>query len=644
MTKACVILGDVSDHYPTFLISHSPHIPPSPQASMKRNISPRNVSRLKSELASVDWGIVMSDNSADSAYSSFSDIFRHCFDRCCPYYPVKNKLNRTKSPWLSIGILKSIQRKNKLFKKFKINPTPSNKSAYSLYQNVLTDTIRMAKKMYYHDIIESNKDNSTQLWKILNDILNKNGKVHSNNLFMCEDGLSSDRFHIANNFNNYFASVAHSLASNLPSVNVNPLSFIPNNAQTSFFMFPTCDDELLAIVMKMKKGKSSGFDEINCDLLKQICHVIVTPLVHIINLSFASGIFPSELKIAKIIPLFKSGDAQVLSNYRPISILPSISKIVERLVYNRLYNFISKHDTLYANQYGFRTNHASYMAALNLTDKIAQGLDTNKTTAALFLDLSKAFDTIDHTILLNKLSLYGIRGIALSWFKSYLSNRSHFVFFNGVNSSTLHCNMGVPQGSILGPLLFLLYINDIHMSSPVLDFILFADDTTVSLQAPSVDDVLQALTHEFSHIFNWLTANRLTLNIAKTKLLLFDNRISDPTIYSIHLNDTLITPSTHANFLGIYIDYKLDWKTHISFVSNKVAKASGVLNRLKHFLPRNALLILYNALILPHLTYNLVTWGNTHITTLSNLHKLQKRAVRNICNVSYRAHTAEIFN
>ncbi|KAJ8032598.1 RNA-directed DNA polymerase from mobile element jockey [Holothuria leucospilota] len=273
----------------------------------------------------------MSDNSADSAYRSFLDIFRHCFDRCCPYYSVKNNLNRTKSPWLSIGVLKSIQRKNKFFKKFKINPTPSNKNAYSWYRNVLTDIIRMAKKMYYYDIIDSNKNNSTKLWKILNDILNKKSMVHSNKLFMCEDCLSNDRFHIANNFNNYFASAAHSLANNLPSVNVNPLSFIPQNAQASFFMFSTCVEELSAIVIKMKKGKSCGFDEINCDLLKQNFHVIVTPLIHIINLSFASGIFPSELKIAKSIPLFKSGDAQTLSNYRPISILPSISKIVERI-------------------------------------------------------------------------------------------------------------------------------------------------------------------------------------------------------------------------------------------------------------------------------------------------------------------------
>ncbi|KAJ8035576.1 hypothetical protein HOLleu_19299 [Holothuria leucospilota] len=244
----------------------------------------------------------MSDNSADSAYSSFLDIFRHCFDRCCPYYSVKNKLNRTKSPWLSKGILKSIQRKNKLFKKFKINPTPSNKNAYSLYRNVLTDIIRMAKKMYYYDIIESNKNNSTQLWKILNDILNKKGNVHFNNLFMCEDGLSNDCSHTANNFNNYFASVAHSLANNLPSVNVNALSFIPNNVQASFFMFPTCVEELSAIVIKMKNGKSCGFDEINCDLLKQIFHVIVIPLNHIISLSFASSIFPSNLKVLRLSP------------------------------------------------------------------------------------------------------------------------------------------------------------------------------------------------------------------------------------------------------------------------------------------------------------------------------------------------------
>ena len=184
----------------------------------------------------------------------------------------------------------------------------------------------------------------------------------------------------------------------------------------SFVFFPTNTDEVKLSILRLKNGKSPGFDNISNDILKDVVDIILYPLTHIINLSFSNGVFPSELKIAKIVPIFKSGDQKVVSNYRPISILPSISKIFERLAYDRLYNFIAKHKILYEHQYGFRNDHCTYMAALSLIDRIAKGLDNRLTTAGIFIDLSKAFDTIDHQILLSKLFCYGVRDIAFDWF------------------------------------------------------------------------------------------------------------------------------------------------------------------------------------------------------------------------------------
>ena len=342
-------------------------------------------------------------------------------------------------------------------------------------------------------------------------------------------------------------------------------------------------------------------------------------------------------------PVLKSGDPKLFSDYRPILLLPSVSKVIERLVYNRLYKFISKHNLLYSKQYGFRRNHSTYMAAISLVDKISQGLDNKLTTAGIFLDLSKAFDTIDHNILMNKLFAYGVRGVAYDWFKSYLHDRCNYVQFNNSSSHYSLCNIGVPQGSILGPLLFMLYINDVYKSSQKFDFILFADDTTVLLQNSNLSDTLGDVTNEFSKVSEWMRSNRLSLNILKTKLVIFDNKTKDTSNANVLLNGQQITASNQANFLGITIDRKLDWKEHISAVSKKIARLNGVINRLKPFLPKNILLTLYNALILPHLSYSLLLWGNTHATFLNNLHKIQKRAVRNICNVPYRASSAPLF-
>ncbi len=226
-------------------------------------------------------------------------------------------------------------------------------------------------------------------------------------------------------------------------------------------------------------------------------------MARIFNGSFESGKIPDDLKIAKVIPIYKNGDLSLVSNYRPISILPCFSKILERLVANRMYNFVEKYNILSPTQYGFRANYSTHLALIDLIDKISSSLDKSLHTIGLFLDLSKAFNTIDHNILISKLNKYRIRGIALDWFKNYLSDRKQYVVWQETKSSFAPIRCGVPQGSILGPILFLIYINDICNSSKTLSFILFADDTNVFHSSNNLLEAIDTVNRQLCKISEW---------------------------------------------------------------------------------------------------------------------------------------------
>ena len=426
--------------------------------------------------------------------------------------------------------------------------------------------------MYYANLISLNKNDSGKIWKILNNVIGRNKSDGSNTVFVCNGEEINDNYTVCNGFNEYFASVAQQLSDNLPPSNYNPLTGLDFNSK-SFVIFPT----------DLKDGKSPGFDGISNKVLKHVADVVAPPISHIMNLSFSNGVFPSELKVAKVIPIFKSGDKQQFSNYRPVSLLPSVSKLFERLMYNRISSFIHKHNILTSFQYGFRKGYSTDMAAVNLVDKISTALDKKLSTIGIFIDLSKAFDTIDHTILLNKLFAYGFRGVAYTWIESYLKNRVQYVHYNGMSSYKLTCNIGVPQGSILGPLLFLLYINNIHSASEVSDFILFADDTTILFHDKDLNGVTLQAEVEFTKIIHWLNANKLSLNIKKTKVLIFDNKRHDDTNLYLSLGGTVIKPSSHTKFLGILIDNKLNWKEHISYITKTIARENGIIYKTKKF-------------------------------------------------------------
>jgi hypothetical protein len=369
---------------------------------------------------------------------------------------------------------------------------------------------------------------------------------------------------------------------------------------------------------------------------------IADPLSKIINKSFLMGVFPDKLAIAKVCPIFKNGDKCQFTNYRPISVLPSFSKIFEKVVCNRLIAFFESKNILVDNQFGFRKNRSAYMAILEMYDRISLAIDNREYAIGIFIDLSKAFDTINHSIMIRKLEYYGIRGIALDWFNSYLKSRQQYVFFNGVSSSLKPINCGVPQGSILGPMLFILYINDIVNCSNIWKFILFADDTNLFYKNRDLLELEHVVNVELSKLSVWFKANNLSLNAKKTNFILFGcKNISTP--LKLILDGAILEQVAYTKFLGVFMDQKLNWNQHINYITGKISRGLGMISRVSRFMPFNVMLTLYYSLIYPYLLYCCIAWGGASATALHKLEVLQNRSLRLITQSPYRSSASPLY-
>ena len=536
-------------------------------------------------------------------------------------------------------------KKNNLYKCFLKSRTKHSLNKYKVYKNKLTTILRNAEKDYYDKLLNSKQSDIKGTWKILNSMIKGNSSGNSYPEKFNDNGnCITDCKAIANGFNNFFTNVGPSLASKITAPNDNQCIFNtmgPSNVN-SMFLHPVTEKELVYTINSCKYNYSCDFNDLSMNIVKCTFNAIIKPFMHICNLSFSNGVFPNDMKIAKIVPLFKSGDESIFSNYRPVSLLPQLSKILEKLFDKRLTDFVETHNILSNSQYGFRGNRSTAMALLDFMERVGSATDNKNITLGVFIDLKKAFDTIDHSLLIKKLGHYGVRGIASNWLKSYLLNRKQFVNFNGIKSELQDVICGVPQGSILGPKLFILYINDMCNITKVMDLIIFADDTNIFCTADNIKDLCKTVSLELNKFHTWFAINKLSLNISKTNFMVFGKKHLK-TDCNIYINDFKIERVYVTKFLGVLIDSELSWKPQTVNIKNKLYRNLAVLKKVKPLLHKEALLKLYCSIFQSHLYYCVELWGNCSKTYLLPIIKAQKHAVRVICNLGSRDHTSSFF-
>ena len=420
-------------------------------------------------------------------------------------------------------------------------------------------------------------------------------------------------------------------------------NYLPDRVSDSIFLKSPSTTEISNVILSLNTNKAVGHDDISAYFLKVASTIIAPYLQCFFEFSFINGIFPENCSLAKIIPLHKKGNKTNPSNYRPISILTCFSKILERLKYNRFLEFFKKYNVIHKSQYGFQKHIAPSHACLDIVTTTLDNINQRKYTGLIFLDLQKAFDTVSHNILLKKLDHYGIRGPAHKLICSFL-HRKQYVSVDGIQSEIESITYGVAQGSILGPLLFLLYINDLNNSVNCLPR-LFADDTCLIIDSPNLASLETEMNKDLTNVYNWSIANKLSLNPSKSNHLIISPKqnILSPHVTLI-VNNLPILSCDKAKYLGVFIDSRLNFHSHIKSVENKVARSVGILSKLKHFLPSNSLLKLYYAFIHPHLLYGLSIWGCTHKSYLSKLQTLQNKAVKIIGGGKYMDHATPFYS
>jgi len=596
---------------------------------LKRNINGFNTQTFVNYLRQEDWQIVRAQACPNKAFDKFADVLFYYFDISFPLQRFNCSKNRKSSTYKLSPFL--IQLKNRVILYSELAKHDRRFSELSKYLNRrYREQLKLARIQYNDEKINESANKSKAVWSLVNNLQNRSVR---NKIEITQGNVVLSDETIANNFNFSFAKAGCS--SNAGALDV---SFLNQNVQFSektFFMQPVCTLDIQRYINGLKNSHACGVDGISNNLLKQCGSMLLEIIEFLINLCILNGIFPDKLKLASVRPVYKKGDNNDYSNYRAISLLTSISKIFELVIKDQLNGFLVKNNILSPRQHGFTKNKSTETALCEFHKKITDALDKKLSVLGLFIDFSRAFDCVHHELLLAKLYRYGIRGVPYSFLKSYLCDRFQFVEVNGVKSSKIPITQGVPQGSILGPLLYLIFSNDIitYLSKTNVHVVCYADDTNILVIDKDFHELKCIAESVYKQIVIWSEKNFLYLNKDKTVALKFtiSPQITDNPLTLFENSTNIIKCSKSTKMLGINWDYKLNWNCHIEVLCGRLRSACYGLNFLSNHCSTSTLLAVYYADFHSRMRYGILNWGTG--AQAVRVFRLQKYAIRILTNL-----------
>uniref|UniRef100_A0A1B6LAY2 Reverse transcriptase domain-containing protein n=1 Tax=Graphocephala atropunctata TaxID=36148 RepID=A0A1B6LAY2_9HEMI len=623
----CTLLKQdiISDHAGVFVninlnLNCDKSIEEVPEVKMKRLLSPVRLGNFKDTLMyNVDWPFLNNSLNVNESCSAILNILTYYLNLHCPMINVKKKQNRkVKLNWVTpeIELIKSYMLI--FYDKWKSSLSLDDKDRFMRVKKLYNKAIAEAKKTANDTLLTKSKNKCKTAWQIVrNEAGSFIGPGKKNAIPLSPEVL-----------NDHFVNVPVRLSSYFKGNDGNYCNMLnkysrPQNTIENDFKWKVLDPQLVRdVVMNLSSSRSEDIYGFSNYVFKQIVDAILLPLTCLINAVLTVGVFPDALKYSKVTPIFKKGQKESPENYRPITIIPILSKIIESCMFKQLYEFFQVNNLFCKYQFGFRPRHSTSMAVESIVNEILNGLENKLVIGTTFIDLTKAFDLVDHSILLKKLDYYGIRKKELGLIESYLMSRMQMVSINNVSSSFKNIVAGVPQGSVLGPLLFLVFVNDFSNNVSSLSF-LYADDTTLLCSDFDYCALNLKLINSLQQAKEWYFANKLIINDSKTDSLIFTNRTN------IEINDDLVKP---VKLLGIFLDSKLSWETHVDSVCKKLSRVIFLLRKLKHCVNFEVLLMTYFGLFHVHLNYGARLWGNSSAANKAFL--WQKKAIRVMANLS----------
>lgn len=629
--KSYILNCNITDHYPVMMAISTEH---PKNCNESDNNTHKNYlidfNKMKSLIANKNWSDVLNTNDVQLATNLFTNDFSDFIDQCkTTKTSIDRKHNKIK-PWVTVGLITAIKNRDKMkihLNKQKINNnyTHNLENQYKAYRNRLNNLLKKSKHDYYKNLITLNQNNVKKVYDIISEATNEKGRkshiseiVNENGQYFQDDKLKS------NYCNEYYANVGINMAKKITE----PKDFTHNisTINNAMFLTPVTKNEIIKHINTLKNNSAPGLDGVTSKIIKFVHPYILTPLVHIINLIFITGEVPFQFKTSVITPIYKANDKTIISNYRPISLINNFSKIFEKCLKERLINYFMKNSILHGNQFGFLEGKSTADAMYETVRVITENLDSSKKCIAVFLDLAKAFDTVNHEKLINVLNHYGVRGTVLNVFKSYLSNRQQYVKINETISDPRVIKIGVPQGTVLGPILFITYINSMLQLNIKAKIISYADDTIVLFSGHTWEDTKEMVQNGISQVKNWLDMYQLSLNVDKTKYIAFSitnaNRPDFHTINITNVGDD-IKQTDCIKYLGVVIDQNIKWDNHIDYLTTKVRKLIYKFYQIREILSKKIMILVYKALAESLFRYGILVWGGLYSNALKKLNVIQ---------------------